>query len=73
MSERMAKFKAGEVVAIKDGSYGKLVTPKQAHPDEWTGEDLFDADGNAYVNGAGISWYHISEFRKLTKRERGQP
>jgi len=65
---RKPKFHAGQVVRCRDGSYGKLVTPRVAKPLQYSGRVLF-TDGNAYVLGAKDGWYHISDIRPLNKRE----
>ena len=69
------KFRVGQVVGAKDGSYGELVTPHAARPLQCSGRGsytLFNNEGYVYVRGAKEQWYHVSELRPLTKRERGK-
>jgi len=68
------KFKVGQVVRARDGSYGRLVTPRGYSRLQFSGKGsgtLFNAKGYAYLQGAKDAWYHKSELRPLTKKERG--
>jgi len=56
------KFTAGQVVRVKDGSYGRL-TQNGSDP-------LFNSRGYVSVKGARDGIYHLSEIRHLTKREK---
>jgi hypothetical protein len=67
------KFRAGQVVKVRDGSYGLLVTPRRAKPLQFSGKGsgtLFNAEGYVYLLGAKYACYHYSELRPLSKRER---
>ena len=68
-----AKFRVGQVVRFRDGSYGRLETPAQASPLQSTCRRLFSVEGYVYAHGSKEEWYHISELRLLTAREKGSP
>jgi len=66
------KFRVGQVVRAKDGSYCRLITPYKAKMDDVRQHRLFDSSGYVYAHGGREGWYHVSELRPLTARESGQ-